>query len=77
MSLRCLAPTLSLDNNMSLLASLCVAIFSKFKVLRTFLRVMRTVHLFLGGLDSHLLEVESIAQSLHYKLLLKALIEYH
>ena len=73
---------------MNELANLHTAALPKLKVMMVFLIVMRSTLLFLGGLDLHLLEVESITQVIYYlitlyssetlmKLLLKTLIEYH
>ena len=65
-----------------------MAVLPKLGVIKTFSIVLRSLLIFLGGLNLQLLEVEVIAQAIYHlvslysldtptKLLLKTIIEYH
>ena len=65
LSIKYLALVLSLDHNLNTLSNLHAVLLPKLKVMRIFLKVMRGVPAFLGGLNLISLEIETIAQSLH------------
>ena len=73
---------------MNILAKLHVKLLPKLGVIKVITIVIRGVIFYLGGLNLQLIEVESIAQAIHYlislytaetltKLLFKTIIEYY
>ena len=73
---------------MNILAKLYAKLLLKLEVMKTFLLVIRSLPFYLEGLNLQSIEVESLAQVIHYltllyavetltKLLLKTIIEYH
>ena len=76
------------SKDMNVLPKLHTVLLPKLGVTKTFSAVMRSVTLFLGGLNLYLIEAKVIAQEIHYitllcaeetltKLLLKTIIEHY
>ena len=87
-SLRYPAPVLSFTKDSNILAKLHTALLPKLGVMKMFPIALRSMPVYLGGLNLQSIEVEAIAQAIHHlislytadmptKLLLKIIIEYH
>ena len=88
LSLRYPAPVLSFTKDSNILAKLHTALLLKLGVIKTFPIALRSMLVYLGGLNLRSIEVESIAQVIYHlislytadtptKLLLKTIIKYY
>ena len=86
-SLRYPAPVLNFTKDLNILAKLYTALLPKLGVMKMFPIALRSMPVYLGGLNLQSIEVEAIVQAIYLillytadtptKLLLKTIIEYH